>query len=391
MSAKTPLAVRLLQRAHSPAPSVTARRCLSGWKASSTRVEEYAKAPITPVTLSHLLELGKTRNALESAQLLHKELPKRLARRVRAIQKLPFIVGVNPWIKKVYELYFDSFETLSNIPAPLDAASEKDFADTLSDLVASHHDVIPDLAKGFRESGKHMSKEEKTRFLDDMIHARIAIRVLAEHHLALKDQISGWIGIVNTRLFPATLIRSTAEYVQELCEINYGSAPDFEIDGDVDTMMAYISVHLDYIFMELLKNANRATVEHSFRVGRRAHPRIQITIAQGSEDVTVRIRDQGGGISPEDLPRVFEYSFTTVPKMELEEEDSNIFSTQARLNMQAGIGGPIAGLGFGLPMSRIYARYFGGSLDLRSVSGHGLDVFLRVPTITQSLPTNMTI
>ncbi|KAJ1556239.1 hypothetical protein HK405_004400 [Cladochytrium tenue] len=338
-------------------PQKNCRLSLSTWKESSSRVEEFARAQITPVTLAHLLELGEARDQLQSAALVHRELPKRLARRVRALQKLPFIVGVNPWIKKVYELYLDSFDTLSAFPAPIDDPSERAFAQTLSDLVASHQDVIPDLAK-----------------------------VLAEHHLALKDQVRGWIGIVNTRLFPATLVRSTAEFVQELCEVNYGSAPDFEIVGEQDTMMAYITVHLDYVLTELLKNANRATVEHSFRTGRKEHPKIEITIAKGAEDVTIRIRDQGGGISPEDAPRVFDYSFTTVPKTELEEDANNsIFSPQARMAMQTGIGGPIAGLGFGLPMSRIYARYFGGSLDLRSVSGHGLDVFLRLPSITPNI------
>ena len=74
-----------------------------------------------------------------------------------------------------------------------------------------------------------------------------------------------------------------------------------------------------------------------------------------------------------------------------------MFSTQARMNMQSGVGGPIAGLGFGLPMSRVYgishptsfqsfltlfvAKYFGGSLILKSVPGHGCDVFVRLPNI----------
>jgi hypothetical protein len=79
-----------------------------------------------------------------------------------------------------------------------------------------------------------MTKEDATSFLDGMIQARIAIRVLAEHHLALKDEpIPGWIGVVDTKLKPAKLIKSTCDYVQELCHINYGSAPEYEINGHV--------------------------------------------------------------------------------------------------------------------------------------------------------------
>lgn len=63
----------------------------------------------------------------------------------------------------------------------------------------------------------------------------------------------------------------------------------------------------------------------------------------------IRFRDQGGGIAPEDLHRVWEYSFTTVQKQE-----DDFLSNQSQMSMQSSTGGPIAGLGFGLPMSRVY-------------------------------------
>ena len=36
------------------------------------------------------------------------------------------------------------------------------------------------------------------------------------------------------------------------------------------------------------------------------------------------------------------------------EEDDGIFSRTSRENMQQEVGGPMAGLGYGLPMSRVY-------------------------------------
>jgi hypothetical protein len=41
----------------------------------------------------------------------------------------------------------------------------------------------------------------------------------------------------------------------------------------------------------------------------------------------------------------------------------------------------MAGLGYGLPMTRIYAEWTGGSLDLVSMYEYGCDVFLRLPHI----------
>ena len=36
----------------------------------------------------------------------------------------------------------------------------------------------------------------------------------------------------------------------------------------------------------------------------------------------------------------------------------------------------MSGLGFGLPLSRVYARYFDGDLHLKTLPGYGVDAFL---------------
>jgi len=46
-----------------------------------------------------------------------------------------------------------------------------------------------------------------------------------------------------------------------LCDINYGIYPEIIISGETDAYFPYISVHLEYIVFELLKNSMRATVE----------------------------------------------------------------------------------------------------------------------------------
>jgi signal transduction histidine kinase len=49
------------------------------------------------------------------------------------------------------------------------------------------------------------------------------------------------------------------------------------------------------------------------------------------------------------------------------------------LNTIAATGGhlsSIAGLGYGLPLSRAYAEYFGGSIAVQSLWGWGTDVYL---------------
>ena len=101
---------------------------------------------------------------------------------------------------------------------------------------------------------------------------------------------------------------------------------------------------MEYIIAEVLKNACRATVELSQKVGRKDYPAIEVTISRGKSSIGIRVRDQGGGISAKDLPSVFEYSYTTAKQ---ESYSRNVLGSVTTMTMQAGFGGPIAGLGYG--------------------------------------------
>lgn len=90
--------------------------------------------------------------------------------------------------------------------------------------------------------------------------------------------------------------------------------------------------------------------------------------ADGASDVAdvdtceVRIVDQGIGIAPDDLPRVFDRHFR---------------SEQARLHRADGIG-------LGLSIAQALARAHGGSISLSSESGRGTTVRLRLPLLTDA-------
>lgn len=300
---------------------------------------------------------------------------------------------------------------------------ETRFTDALADLVQTHANTIPVLARGFLECRKYIAPEAVTAFLDEHLRARIGTRLIAEQHIALhlssqphSDQSTpaasgpgaSYIGVIDTALQPATVLTTCEAFVSELCELKYGVRPSITVNGATDITIAHIPMHLEYILTELLKNAFRATVEH----GHERTP-IEITIAvskpvgegesefntpqegdaspgkvgggacgPGDETLTMRIRDRGGGIAPQHLPQIWRYSFTTF------RDDVGIpgapgaagggYGTDA-LNAISASGGDtstIAGLGYGLPLSGAYAEYFGGGIKLESLWGWGTDVYL---------------
>lgn len=91
-----------------------------------------------------------------SAQYLHRELPIRIAHRIAAIRNLPFIVGCNPTILAVHELYIRAFHILNDFPQILTPDDEERYSQVLRELLEDHKDVVSQLAQGFKECRKHI-------------------------------------------------------------------------------------------------------------------------------------------------------------------------------------------------------------------------------------------
>jgi pyruvate dehydrogenase kinase 2/3/4 len=184
-------------------------------------------------------------------------------------------------------------------------------------------------------------------------------------------------------------IERAALDVTGLCERHYGRAPTIRVEGDRTLTFPYIPTYLHYILLELLKNAVRATAEtHADAI---ALPPVTVVIADGTtnEDVVIKISDQGGGIPRSQMHQVWSYLYTTAdPSVQ-----ANFVGAAATAGgttvTDHGDQAPIAGLGYGLPIARSYARYFGGDLDLISMEGYGTDAYVhlrRLGDVEEPLP-----
>ncbi|XP_044792276.1 branched-chain alpha-ketoacid dehydrogenase kinase isoform X2 [Bubalus kerabau] len=316
---------------------------------NQSAIDVAAEKPSVRLTPTMMLYSGRSQDGshlLKSARYLQQELPVRIAHRIKGFRSLPFIIGCNPTILHVHELYIRAFQKLTDFPPIKDQADEARYCQLVRQLLDDHKDVVTLLAEGLRESRKYIEDEKLVRyFLDKTLTSRLGIRMLATHHLALHEDKPDFVGIICTRLSPKKIIEKWVDFARRLCEHKYGNAPRVRINGHVAARFPFIPMPLDYILPELLKNA-------------------------------MRISDRGGGIAHKDLDRVMDYHFTTA---EASTQDPRISPLFGHLDMHSGgQSGPMHGFGFGLPTSRAYAEYLGGSLRLQSLQGIGTDVYLRL-------------
>ncbi|KAG9298908.1 hypothetical protein G9A89_015930 [Geosiphon pyriformis] len=383
-------------------------------------LDQYVTQSVNAITLRQLAFFGRNLTEdrlLQSGNYVRTELPIRLAHRIRDFQNLPFIVGTNPHIAMVYDLYWSAFEKLRRFPQIQTMEDNVSFCTTVKELLKEHLVVIPQLAMGMMECSQHIPPEQIDLFMNKMLRSRLSRRVLAEQQIALtenwhdsgyrEDIINdGYIGVVSTQCHAKDIIKKVVSITQKLYQKTYGiPAPEVLIDGHVDTTFAYIPDHIEYILCELLKNSIRSVIEkYSPLISRQATndcvsirelsssklsqmssslPPITVTVCSGSNDIYFRVSDQGGGIPDEIYSNLWSFSsahksgdntpslnnkfvnFDKVPKM------------AGTVQEQESIP-PLLHLGIGLPMSKVYAEYWGGGMKIFTMNGYGTDAYVKI-------------
>jgi pyruvate dehydrogenase kinase 2/3/4 len=329
-------------------------------------------------------QVATERILMQVASFIHHEMPIRLAHRIHDLDRVPMMRDM-PSVQTVKGIYINSFLELIDQPKIASPEDEDDFALTLQNLYENHSNVLIQMAKGAYElrsavrSGAIPGKvtndvefeqmDECHSFLDRFYMSRIGIRVLAGQYLALKGQpLQNYVGMICSRTSPFEIVRHAAHDATLMCTRKYGDAPDVVINGRLDLTFPYVPTHLHYILLELLKNAMRATVEKHGIYSELPPVTVIIADSLDNEDIVIKVADEGGGIPRSQIEKIWSYLFTTAdPQIQEgfigDQEDHSADS-------------PLAGLGYGLPISRSYARYFGGDLDVLSMEGFGTDAFV---------------
>lgn len=253
--------------------------------------------------------------------------------------------------------------------------------------------------------------------------------MIAEQHLSLTETFdSDWfspgaklaegdfIGEVFLKCVAKDVIERCGAAVQALARSANGpdvQIPEIRITGHLEASFPYILSHLEYIVGELLRNSVQAVIDHHARGGNRGRrnavdptappPPIEVTVCEAQKHVIIRVSDQGGGIPRDVLPYLWSFSKGPRSRQRLENLTQVPFMAATMQELRTNDGRnplpsspmpaypsyddsltplstrpPHLRLGMGLPLSRVYAEYWAGSLELHSLEGYGVDAFLQI-------------
>jgi anti-sigma regulatory factor (Ser/Thr protein kinase) len=330
-------------------------------------ITEYSTKEVPQITLNSLIELAKSDPQRQGIAAIN-YLTVYNARRLSAFRHLPYLGVLNPHIAETYNLYLKSLELLLQLHRVEDS---KMIHDSFVEYTEIHADAIPSLSKGFQEIRKFYPKESIVEFLNTHFRDKINMETIATNYITQYEKQKDHIGIVHSKLKPSDLVTILAGYVNDMTFIKYYKQVPVEIDFGADIEFPYIRHHLEYVITEVLKNSIRAHIEND-----KTETPVVVTIVQdtsptGHRTLSLRFRDQGGGISPDIESNIFDYSFTSVEKQEKQSGMGDNVMPGEDLDT-------VAGMGYGLPLTKAYVEQFGGSLELQSCYGLGTDVYIRL-------------
>ena len=355
-------------------------------------LKRYSNFPPSPLTIRNFLDFGREGTPHSSFLFLRHELPVRLANIVREIQFLPKELLRTRGCIEIFDQYRQSFADIVAFSTrkcrPDDAQVHSDFTDRVAMIRDRHSELVTVMAQAVYEvkneytvsrsqHGKLPKFERNIQyFLDRLYTSRMSTRMLINQHILLfgndrhKQKCAfgdTTVGAIDPDCQILPLIEKAYESARFLSEQYYMTAPNLTLTSydltmqSKDTILSdqsrvpitcvQIPSHLYHILFELFKNAMRASIEHHGEDAK-DHPPVQVVVAKTQDDVTIQISDRGGGINRKNIGNVFQYLYTTAPNPVVT-MSSGESSRMAELGQQSV---PLAGYGYGLPLSRLYAR-----------------------------------
>ncbi|XP_023262583.1 pyruvate dehydrogenase (acetyl-transferring) kinase isozyme 2, mitochondrial-like [Seriola lalandi dorsalis] len=346
-------------------------------------IEHFSKFSPSPLSMKQFLDFGSI-NACEKTSFvfLRQELPVRLSNIMKEINLLPDRLLTTPSVRMVQSWYIQSLmEILEFLDKnPDDHKVLGEFVDALVTIRNRHNDVVPTMAQGiieYKEAFPHdpVTNQNIQYFLDRFYMSRISIRMLINQHTLIFDGTTNpvhpnTIGSIDPHCQVGDVVQDAFYSAKMLCDQYYLRSPDLILQEmnnkkkNHSISIVYVPSHLYHMLFELFKNAMRATIE-THECSNNLPP-IKVWVSLGGEDMSIKVSDTGGGVPFRRIENLFSYMYSTAPAPQIGEHTRP----------------PLAGFGYGLPISRLYAKYFQGDLQLYSMEGHGTDAVIYLKALS---------
>lgn len=313
-----------------------------------------------------------------SAQLLHREVPIRLARRIVDLENLPDELPDAPSVLEMRRLLLHSFESLIQFPLPHNLESERKFVEMHRNLRVEHVNMHRSISAAIKDLD--YEPEGLSESLDNFYNSRIGIRMLLDQHVAAQTPVPGFTGLVADKSSPVKIAENIIDTASPLWQQSLGGAklPEFKITGDPEAGYRYIPQHIEIILTEVFKNAVINSLNAPEAKNGKTPPPVSVFVSGGAHGVCIKVSDVGGGMTRDEANARFSYyqsaATSSTGKANAYDPVSSVLESRA--------GGLDFADSFGLRIASLYASYFGGALSLMPMEGHGVDAYIYMNCLT---------
>lgn len=336
-----------------------------------------------------------------------------------------------PELEEVYQKHIQSFTDMRNAHYLRNTDTKDAFLPVVRGIVERGQGLIPLLCRGMakliRRQDNDVDEAYVNTFLNEFLLNRIGSNVLMSQYLA--DATGKMGSIVDPECDVAALCRSTASQVQQLCWHETGFRPVITVeetcfrppdDNEDDDYIVgngngwnshnqfpFIPGALSYVIQEILKNSavatakqwktsrnNKSSNKNMTRKSRPDDMPISVVVSSDETHVMIFVGDRACGIPFDVGPHVWSWLYSTRRRQKQQEEKQG----QQEKGQQPGqttdgLEGAtdLGGYGVGLPLSRLYVSYLGGTLNLVSIPGYGTHAYIVLPRLPEQMVESVPI
>lgn len=334
-------------------------------------IDKFDRMHSTPLSLQKLLKASFVPHE-QVKEFLQQEYSIRCAERICMMQeRIPNFHSI-PELEQAFTAHVECFQAMRNC----NISNDNDFLAVVRSIVEKGRNMVPLMCMGMArlvQTEEHVNQAYVDIFLNEFLLNRIGSNVIMSQYLCVHEG-QGNKCIVDPQCNVTEICQQTARAVQQLCRKETGFEPTIQVEcysEDKNASFAFIPAALSYIVQEVLKNSAVATAKKVLREEEEeletTDSIIKVIVCADEQRVMIHIGDRAGGIPFHVGRHIWSW----------------LYSTKTRIvNKKAT---ELGGFGVGLPLSRLYANYLGGSINVVSLPNYGTHTYVFLPRLPEQL------